>query len=184
MHCQQFALKAYKIEDGHRLITIVHLGYFRPRCANKGNFLCLFLSSSGFSWLFSFVPVFKCCCLTPRDLQMSQHILLLLSPHLCFIIGFICDLFVACNDSGCVRRPQCRPNKYRIRPNYRTVCLGFSKLLGTLRCDKICTYTYYRYTIKRSEKALFDDDYVIFFLIFFIKAYVVGTHLNCTDKML
>ena len=29
---------------------------------------------------------------------------------------------------------------YRIRPNYRTVCLGFSKLLGTLRCDKICTY--------------------------------------------
>ena len=31
---------------------------------------------------------------------------------------------------------------YRIRPNYRTVRLGFSKLLGTLRCDKICTYTY------------------------------------------
>ena len=33
-------------------------------------------------------------------------------------------------------------NTYRIRPNYRTVRLGFSKLLGTLRCDKICTYTY------------------------------------------
>ena len=27
--------------------------------------------------------------------------------------------------------------KYRIRPNYCTVRLGFSKLLGTLRCDKI-----------------------------------------------
>ena len=36
---------------------------------------------------------------------------------------------------------------------------------------------------KRSEKYLFDDDYVIFFfLIFFIKTYVVGTHLNCIDK--
>ena len=36
--------------------------------------------------------------------------------------------------------------------------------------------------IKRSEKDLFDDDYAIFFLIFFIKAYVAGTHLNCIDK--
>ena len=34
---------------------------------------------------------------------------------------------------------------------------------------------------KKSEKDLFDDDYA-FFLIFFIKAYVVGTHLNCIDK--
>ena len=31
---------------------------------------------------------------------------------------------------------------------------------------------------KRSAKDLFDDVYVIFFLIFFIKAFVVGTHLN------
>ena len=29
---------------------------------------------------------------------------------------------------------------YRIRPNYRTVRLSFSKLLGTLTCDKICIY--------------------------------------------
>ena len=30
---------------------------------------------------------------------------------------------------------------------------------------------------------LFNDAYVIFFfLIFFIKAYVVGTHFNCFDK--
>ena len=34
---------------------------------------------------------------------------------------------------------------------------------------------------KKSEKALFDDNYA-FFLILFIKAYVVGTHLNCIDK--
>ena len=44
---------------------------------------------------------------------------------------------------------------------------------------------------QRSEKDVFDDDYVgffvfflflFFFLIFFIKAFVVGTHLNCIDK--
>ena len=29
---------------------------------------------------------------------------------------------------------------YRIRPNYRTVRLGFSNLLGTLIRGKICTY--------------------------------------------
>ena len=29
---------------------------------------------------------------------------------------------------------------YRIRPNYRTVRLGFSKLMGTLSCGKICIY--------------------------------------------
>ena len=29
---------------------------------------------------------------------------------------------------------------YHIRPNYRTVHLGFSKLQGTLSCGKICIY--------------------------------------------
>ena len=28
---------------------------------------------------------------------------------------------------------------------------------------------------------VFNDTYTIFFLFFFIKAYVVGTHLNCLD---
>ena len=28
---------------------------------------------------------------------------------------------------------------------------------------------------------VFNATYAIFFLIFFIKAYVVGTHLNCLD---
>ena len=50
---------------------------------------------------------------------------------------------------------------YRIRPNYRTVRLGFSNLLGTLIRGKICTHE--GYTIKRSEKDLFDDDYAIIF---------------------
>ena len=30
-------------------------------------------------------------------------------------------------------------------------------------------------------RAIFNDAYAIFFLIFFIKAFVVGTHLNCLD---
>ena len=45
-----------------------------------------------------------------------------------------------------------------------------------------CVSIYQGYTLKtRSAKDLFDDVYVIF-LLFFIKAYVVGTHLNCIDK--
>ena len=47
--------------------------------------------------------------------------------------------------------------------------------------------TYTKDTLKhRSAKDLSNDAYVMFlcflFLIFFIKAYVVGTHLNCIDK--
>ena len=38
-------------------------------------------------------------------------------------------------------------------------------------------------TFKKSEMVI--DDYVFFFcLIFFIKAYVVGTHLNCINKLM
>ena len=41
---------------------------------------------------------------------------------------------------------------------------------------------------KRSAKDVSNDVYVYFgefyFLIFFTKAYVVGTHLNCTDNIL
>ena len=70
---------------------------------------------------------------------------------------------------------------YRIRPNYRTVRFGFSKLLGTLICGKICIYLLRIHYEKDQKKDLFDDDYVIVF-DYFIKAYVVGTHLNCIDK--
>ena len=51
-------------------------------------------------------------------------------------------------------------------------------------CVKICIYLLrVHFKKKRSVKDLFDDVYAIFFfLIFFIKAYVVGTHLNCIDK--
>ena len=51
---------------------------------------------------------------------------------------------------------------YRIRPNYCTVHLGFSKLLGTLICGKICIYLLrIHYKKKDQKKDLFDDDYVI-----------------------
>ena len=78
---------------------------------------------------------------------------------------------------------------YRIQPNYRTVCFGFSKLPGNLVCDKICIHLYCKGILKeRSVKDLYNDTYAMFFvcffllLIFFIKTYVIGTHLNCTDK--
>ena len=51
---------------------------------------------------------------------------------------------------------------YHIRPNYRTLRLGFSKLLGTLNFGKICIYLLRIYYKKRSEKDLFDDDYAMF----------------------
>ena len=71
--------------------------------------------------------------------------------------------------------------KYHIRPNYRTVHLGFSKLPGTLICGKICIYLL-RIHYKKDQKKTYLMTIMHFFLIFFIKVYVVGTHLNCIDK--
>ena len=56
---------------------------------------------------------------------------------------------------------------YRIRPNYRTVRLGFSKLLGTLRYDM---YLYLlRIHYKKIRKGLIWWWLCDFFLIFFIR---------------
>ena len=50
----------------------------------------------------------------------------------------------------------------------------------------VSTYTIKGTLNKRSAKDLSNNAHEIFFvgffLIFFIKAYVVGTHLNCIDK--
>ena len=79
--------------------------------------------------------------------------------------------------------------KYCIRPNYRTMRLGFFELLGKLVVRYAATYT--RGTLKKKPKGsvmdLSNDAYAMFLcffllLIFFIKAYVVGTNLNCIDK--
>ena len=45
-----------------------------------------------------FVPVFQCCCLNNQGISKYLKTLILLSPNVCFIIGFICDLSVVRND--------------------------------------------------------------------------------------
>ena len=67
---------------------------------------------------------------------------------------------------------------YRIRPNYRTVRLGFSNLQDTLICGQICIYLL-RIHYKKDQKRTYLMMTMRFFLTFFKKAYVVGTHLNC-----
>ena len=69
---------------------------------------------------------------------------------------------------------------YRIRPNYRTVCLGFSKLQDTLICGQICIYLL-RIHYKKDQKRTCLMMTMRFFLTFFTRAYVMGTHLNCID---
>ena len=71
---------------------------------------------------------------------------------------------------------------YRIQPNYRTVRIGFSKMLGKLVVKYVPTYTKGTLLIKKLRKDLSNNAYAIFFFNFLYKACVVGTHLNCIDK--
>ena len=53
---------------------------------------------TGVQLLVSFAPVFQWCCSTPQGSPLhdvGRHTLCLSSPHLCFIIVFICHLFVS-----------------------------------------------------------------------------------------
>ena len=52
----------------------------------------------GFNCWFSSAPVFQWCCSTPQGSPGVGHNTFLSSPHLCFIIVFICDLFVSRDD--------------------------------------------------------------------------------------
>ena len=63
---------------------------------------------------------------------------------------------------------------YHIRPNYHTVRLHFSKLLGTLSCIKICINLLRVHYKKISEKDLFDDGYAIFVPDFLHKGIYCG----------
>ena len=84
-------------------------------------------------------------------------------PHWCHKISFLFE-------------------KYHIQPNNSTVHLAFSKLLGKrskiyihllkVKQDKQMTYL----------MVLTRCFVFFFFLIFFLKAYIVGTHLNCIDR--
>ena len=69
---------------------------------------------------------------------------------------------------------------YRIWPNYCTVCLGFSKLLGTLSCVKICINLLTVHYKKKDQKRTYLMMIMRFsFLIFLIKAYAIDAiHMN------
>ena len=47
---------------------------------------------------FSFAPMFQWCCSTPQGSPGVGRNTFLSSPHRCFIIVFICDLFVSRDD--------------------------------------------------------------------------------------
>ena len=76
-----------------------------------------------------------------------------------------------------------RKYNYHIWSNYRTVRLRFSKLLGTLSFGKICIYLL-RVHCKKDQERTWKWLGNYFFLIFFIKAYVLGTLLNCINKLM
>ena len=52
----------------------------------------------GFNCWFSSAPVFQWCCSTPQGSPGVGRNTFLSSPHLCFIIVFICDLFISRDD--------------------------------------------------------------------------------------
>ena len=70
-----------------------------PRARYPQELFCLLFGPPGFNCWFSFAPVFQWCCSTPQGSPgVGRNALFLSSPHLCFIIVFICDLFVSRDD--------------------------------------------------------------------------------------
>ena len=76
----------------------VSFGYFKSY-PNKSMVTVVNNSTSpGFNCWFSFAPVFQWCCSTPQESPGVGRNTFLSSHHLCFIIVFICDLFVSRDD--------------------------------------------------------------------------------------
>ena len=71
----------------------IYFSWFGPEL------FCLLLGPPGFNCWFSSAPVFQWCCSTPQGSPGVGRNTFLSSPHLCFIIVFICDLFVSRDDS-------------------------------------------------------------------------------------
>ena len=71
---------------------VIYFSWFGPER------FCLLLGPPGFNCWFSFAPVFQWCCSTPQGSPGVGRNTFLSSPHLCFIIVFICDLFVSRDD--------------------------------------------------------------------------------------
>ena len=64
--------------------------------------------------------------------------------------------------------PYISSTKYRIWPNYRTVRLGTSKLLGTLICGRICIYLPRIHNIKDQKRMYLMMIMRVFFFFFFV----------------
>ena len=73
-------------------------------CSNTGRirklscFVFHAFNLPGFNCWFSFAPVLQWCCATRQGSPGVGRKTFLPSPHLCFIIVFICDLFVSRDD--------------------------------------------------------------------------------------
>ena len=83
------SLTAKLLQQGYRYHK---LRWFGPEL------FCLLLDPPGFNCWFSSAPVFQWCCSTPQGSPGVGRNTFLSSPHLCFIIVFICDLFVSRDD--------------------------------------------------------------------------------------
>ena len=75
---------SYELYDAH-----TGLKKFEKSCG------FLLLGPPGFNCWFSFAPVFQWCCSTPQGSPGVGRNTFLSSPHLCFIIVFMCYLFAS-----------------------------------------------------------------------------------------
>ena len=80
------------LEDALDEHKAIYFSWFGPKL------FCLLLDPPGFNCWFSSAPVFQWCCSTPQGSPGVGRNTFLSSPHLCFIILFICDLFVSRDD--------------------------------------------------------------------------------------
>ena len=84
--------RKHSLNDGPDIKLFILVGWGR-------SFFCLLLGPPGFNCWFSFAPVFQWLCSTLQGSPgVGRNMLFLSSPHLCFIIIFICDLFVSRDD--------------------------------------------------------------------------------------
>ena len=89
----------------------------------SGAFLAVAWPTGFFNCWFSFAPVFQWCCSTPPGtpgVGVGQNTLFLLSPHLCFIIVFICDLFVSRDDPLMGYKTFTRTEQLYVLSHYRS----------------------------------------------------------------
>ena len=81
-------LKGQTMTRRHRIrLQVIYFSWFGPEL------FCLLLGPPAFNCWFSFAPVFQWCCSTSKGSPGVGRNTFLSSPHLCFVIVFICDLF-------------------------------------------------------------------------------------------